>query len=188
MVKRKGRLAGRGVEILFGQEGEEQLPQGSLPGKPPSLRSGVRRTRQKKPVGDAEAAKVARWTALLEEPRKGRIRLAVGFREPLPKQESLPPQQTLGGLSLPLVRADGVTYQSGLVAVEGDAELEVQVSTAARRVDVGELALAQREPGRGLLGVFGYVGDPPEVAIDVFRRPAHPLCPTIASSEYPASR
>ncbi len=121
-----------------------------------------------------------RWTALLEEPRRDTVRLAVDFRQPLPEHESLAPEQELDDFPLPLIQADGVTYQSGLVAVEGDSELEVQVSTDARRVDVGELAVAQRQPGRGLLGVFGFVGDPPEVKVDVFRRPGHPLHPTLA--------
>ncbi len=126
----------------------------------------------------APAGEMRRWTALLEEPRIGAIRLAVDFRQPLPEKEARD-QQELRGFALPVVRADGVAHQSGLVAVEGHSELEVQVATDARRVDVGELAEARRRPGRGLLGVFGYVGAPPEVKVDVFRRPGYRLHPTI---------
>ena len=74
-------------------------------------------------------------------------------------------------MRLPVVQADGVAYQSGLVAVEGSAELDVQVRTDARRVHVGELVDASYPPGRRLLGVFGFVGDPAALAIDVPRQP-----------------
>ena len=64
--------------------------------------------------------------------------------------------------ALPIVRADDVAYQSGLVSVEGNAELDVQVKTQARRVDVGELvAGTEYQLGRRLLGAFGFVGSPP---------------------------
>jgi len=127
----------------------------------------------------APADGMRRWTALLEEPQKGTIRLAVDFQQPFPEQEETTSQQELKGFALPIVRADEVSYQSGLVAVEADSELDVQVSTDARRVDVGELAEARRRPGRGLLGAFGFVGEPPEVKVDVFRRPGYRLDPTI---------
>ncbi len=83
------------------------------------------------------------------------------------------------GYSLPIIVADGVAYQSGLVAVEGCAELEVKVDTPARQVDVGELADAEYQPGRRLLGAYGFVGDPPAVKIDVLRHPGYGLYPAI---------
>jgi len=113
-----------------------------------------------------------RWTVLLEEARRGRIRLAVDFQQPLAAQE---PKD----LALPIVRAGGVAYQSGLVAVEGSAELDVRLDTTARRVDVGELVDAEYQPGPRLLGAFGFVGDPAEVKISVFRHPGYRLHPTI---------
>ena len=155
-----------------------------------------------------------RWDVLLGEPRRGSVRLAVDFQQPLgsksgspgftrsdkekpseggtptglgtvpilaaettlTRKESFaaakmglsPSASSTGGessqspaiLVAPMVRAEGVAYQSGLVAVEGGAELDVQVSTDARRVDVGELAEAAYQPGRRLLGAFGFVGEP----------------------------
>jgi hypothetical protein len=83
------------------------------------------------------------------------------------------------GLALPIVAAEGVQYQSGLVSVEGNPELEVAVQTKARRVDVGELVDAAYQPGRGLLGVFSFIGDPAEVKIKVTRHPGYPLRPAI---------
>jgi PHD/YefM family antitoxin component YafN of YafNO toxin-antitoxin module len=130
-----------------------------------------------------------RWTARLEEPAKGTVRLAVDFKQPLARRDEATAddgtrrvpatQEEVEDFALPIVRADGVAYQSGLAAVEGDSELEVQVHTDARRVDMGELSQARRQPGRGLLGVFGFVGEPPEVSVDVFRRPGYWLHPTI---------
>ena len=72
---------------------------------------------------------------LLEEATSGEVRLAVEFKQPLPWKEG-----KVGDYPLPVVQAADVAYQSGLVSVEGSAELDVQVHTDARRIDVGELA------------------------------------------------
>ena len=112
------------------------------------------------------------WTVLLAEPRRDRVRLAVDFQQRLPSSNPK-------GFSLPIVEAEGVAYQSGLVAVEGCAELDVRVETFARQVDVGELAEADYQPGRRLLGAYGFVGDPPAVKIDVLRQPGYGIPPAI---------
>ncbi len=112
------------------------------------------------------------WSVLLEESGGGTIRVGVDFQQPLPAEKS-------GSLALPAVRAEGVAYQSGLVAVEGSAELDVEVQTSARKVDVGELADATCQPGRRLLGAYGFVGEPVEATIKVARHPGFGLHPTI---------
>jgi hypothetical protein len=124
-----------------------------------------------------------RWDVLLAEPRSGRIRLAVDFQQPLTVEAQ-------EGLPLPIVRADGVTWQSGHVAVEGDAELEVtvQADPRVRRVDVGELVDADYQPGRRLLGVFGYVDQPGAVTVDVIRREGHHLFAAIVHQTRLVSR
>jgi hypothetical protein len=104
------------------------------------------------------------WTVLLAEDRRGIIRLGVDFQDPLPAADA-------ADLELPLAQAEGVVYQSGLVAVEGHADLEVAVTAAPRKLDVGELVDAQYQPGRRLLGVFGFVGSLPPVTVHV-ERPA----------------
>ncbi|NUQ63983.1 MAG: hypothetical protein HUU20_16010, partial [Pirellulales bacterium] len=115
-----------------------------------------------------------RWEVLLAQPQREKIRLAVDFTEPLAKQEPK-------GLALPIIQAGNVAYQSGLVAVEGTAELHVEVKAAqrARRVDVGELVDAEYQPGRRLLGVFGFVGEPAAITVDVSRHPGYGLDPAI---------
>ena len=95
-----------------------------------------------------------RWNVFLEEPSGGEVRLGVEFKQPLPWKEG----KEIKDCPLPVIRAADVAYQSGLVSVEGSAELDVQVDTAARRVDVGELAATEYQPGRYLRGVFGFVG------------------------------
>ncbi len=103
----------------------------------------------------------------LDENRIGSAHIALDLQSQLDQEPK--------DLALALLSAEGVTYQSGFVAVEGDAELEIAVKTEARRVDVGELAATQYQPGRRLLGSYGYVGAPPAIAVDVFRRQAHGL-------------
>ncbi|MCC6127136.1 MAG: hypothetical protein IT426_19415 [Pirellulales bacterium] len=112
--------------------------------------------------------KMRRWRVLLAEPKSGKVRLAVDFQQPLPTRE---PKH----YALPIIAADGVIYQSGLIAVEGCAEFDVQVAAALRKVDVGELVDADYQPGRRLLGVYGFAGNPPEVKIDVARNPGYPI-------------
>ena len=112
------------------------------------------------------------WNVLLAEPKRDRVRLAVDFRQPLPSQDPK-------AFAVPMLLADGVSYQSGLMAVEGCAELDVRVDTPARRVDVGELADADYQPGRRLLGAYGFVGNATSLKIDVMRHPGYGLYPTI---------
>ncbi|MEE9603139.1 MAG: hypothetical protein V3V75_07530, partial [Thermoguttaceae bacterium] len=112
------------------------------------------------------------WTVVLEEASRGELRLAVDFQQRLRKQE---PKD----FAMPVIRAEEVVYQSGVVAIEGNAELDVQAKTSARPVDIGELVDADYQPGQRLLGVFGFVGEPAKVAVDVFRHPGYGLSPAI---------
>jgi hypothetical protein len=124
-----------------------------------------------------------RWDILLAEPRAGRVRLAVDFYQPRVIED----QQ---GLELPVVLADGVIWQSGHLAVEGDAELEVSVTVdpRVRRCDVGELVDSEYQPGQRLLGVFGFADQPGAVKVDVIRREGHSLSAAIVHQARLASR
>ncbi|MGD0898439.1 MAG: hypothetical protein ABR915_11425, partial [Thermoguttaceae bacterium] len=154
------------------------------------------------------ADKGRRWNIVLAEPRRGKIHLAVEFDQSLPSPsgrgaggegagdrgesprtasggsgheggKSEKSENGIKGFPLPVVRADDVVYQSGNVAIEGSPEFDVEVTTEARRADVGQLAVAEYQPGRRLLGAYAFVGPPPDVAIDVLRHPAYPLVPAI---------
>ena len=104
------------------------------------------------------------WQVQLAQGRRGLVRLAVDF------EQSVKPDDT-GRITLPLPSVRGVAYQSGLVAVEGGAELDVNVASHPRPVDVGELVDARYQPGPRLLGAYAFVGPPPEVALTVTRPP-----------------
>lgn len=113
-----------------------------------------------------------RWTALLADPAMGVVRLAVDFQQPLPDAD-------LQDFPLPLARADEVAYQSAVVAVEGSADLDIDVHTDARAVDVGELVAAHYRVGTRLLGAFEFVGPLRPFRVDVTRRPGYGLPPAI---------
>ena len=130
---------------------------------------GLDGVRLKEYGSQAAANGLRRWTVQLEEARSGQVRLAVDFQQPMAESESK-------NLALPIVRADGVAYQTGLLAVEGSAELDVKVEAAgARRVDVGELADAEYQPGRRLLGAFGFAGDQAETKVDAHASVTRPM-------------
>ena len=108
----------------------------------------------------------------LVQPTSGTIHLAVSFQQPLDVSQATVAEggrQLLENLQLPIVRAADVEYQSGTIAVEGSAELEIDLTTAARKVDVGELVDAAYRPGRRLLSAFGFVGSPTAVSARVIR-------------------
>lgn len=120
-----------------------------------------------------------RWNVLLEEPRQGTIRLGVDFRQPTAAGRA---SDAPASFVLPHLQAENVVYQSGLVAVEGNPEVEVRVETPARRVDVGELVDALYQPGRRLLGVFGFAGQPVPVTIHAAPRAGLGLYPAIVQT------
>lgn len=115
------------------------------------------------------------WRVTLADRVSGRVKLAVDFTR---RYEQEQPKN----LSLPLIRAEHVEYQTGLIAVEGSADLEVEIqkAPALRNVDVGELAAAEQAVGRRVVGTFGYVGSEPTVRVDVRRGAEHRLPVAIA--------
>ena len=111
---------------------------------------------------------VNRWTVLLAKPQMDTVRLAIDYEQRLEDPE---PDE----LQLPIVRTTGVTYQTQMVSIEGDPALDIDVRTAMRRVDVGELAEADYTPGARLLGAFASNVDTEGVQIGVARRELRPL-------------
>lgn len=109
------------------------------------------------------------WLVQLAEPQSGEIRIAVSFEQTYEHKE---PQ----GLILPLLAAEGVEHQSVLVGVEGSAELDLNVDTKARVVDVGEVqGDVAYTVSRRLVGAYGYVGTQSEIKVDVLRRKSYNL-------------
>ena len=144
----------------------------SFPASTPAVLAvrGLQGTQLKEYVHHKDADGRQVWDVSLADARRDPIHLAVDFEMPTGESDTL---------ELPLVRAEGVAYQSGLVAVEGSAELDVRVIEHPRRVDVGELAAADYQPGRRLLGAYGFVGEPAPVRAVVSDRAAYRLPPAI---------
>ncbi len=112
------------------------------------------------------------WTVQLADKKLGRIRLAIDFTQPIAADQ-------LSNWTLPTAQTENVAYQSGLVAVEGDAELDINVKQHPRTVDMGELVDAEYQVGSRLLGVYSYVGTDDTVTIIGQRRALHGLPTTI---------
>ena len=162
------------------------------------------------------AGTMRRWNVTLDAARRDEARLEVQFEmrlhTPAEVEEALravlesrepaavKPDPTgkvteLKDFALPLLTAADVVYQSGMVAIEGDPELGVDVKTNARRADLGQLAVAKytpasldpnrqrpegaKQPPMRLLGVYDFVGDVPQVTVDAARNPSYALTPAI---------
>lgn len=116
------------------------------------------------------------WTVRLVERQIGTLRLAIDFTERLDTSQPLE-------IGLPIVRTVDSEYQSGVVAVEGNAELEIAINQHPRIVDIGELVDAQYQVGKRLLGVYGYVGLDDSVTASITRIPIRRLPTTIVTHE-----
>ncbi len=113
-----------------------------------------------------------RWTVHLAEARRGSIRLAIDLRQEF---DATGDQD----IELPMIRAAQVAYQSGSVAVEGTSDYDVRITGHPRPIDVAELIDAEYQPGRRLLGTFGYVGEPETVAVRITRNPGYDVPATL---------
>jgi hypothetical protein len=70
------------------------------------------------------------------------------------------PRTPDGSFRIPWPSHPDVEVQSGFLAVEGAAELDIQLTHSAREVDLGELSDATYQPGPRLIGTFAYTGKP----------------------------
>ncbi|MHB8953982.1 MAG: hypothetical protein ACYC4U_13515 [Pirellulaceae bacterium] len=112
------------------------------------------------------------WTALLASDQTGTVALAIDFEQRIDDSDT-------GRITLPVIRAANVAYQTQMVAVEsGDPTLDVALETTMRSIDVGELAEAQYTPGqsgRQLLGAFASTADDTSIEATIARRELRPL-------------
>lgn len=117
---------------------------------------------------------VRRWTVLLAERHSDTIWLTVDFEHSLDGSGE-------AELDLPIVKADGVAFQSGYVVIEGGPGVELEIIEHPRKVDVGELAGAAYRPDRSDLAlpsggsVFAFVGADPKAKVRMSRPPKHAL-------------
>ncbi len=109
-----------------------------------------------------------RWTVQLAKPRQGQVHLLIDFQMPLEESQ-------LAELKLAPVIIRNVNFQSSMFAVEGSTELDTEIETAARTVDVGEFSQAFYQPGRFLLGVYSWPNESMSLTIKSRRRPVYQL-------------
>lgn len=103
------------------------------------------------------------WTAELPEPLEGVLSLAVQFEQ---NWEGDPEPTTDPSLA----RLLDVSYQTTVIAVEGDPRLDVEIASDARGVDIGELAAAEYVPGSRLLGAYEFIGPAGRFQLNLERR------------------
>ncbi len=108
------------------------------------------------------------WTVQLSNATAGTIKLIVDYRQPIDEQQ-------LAELVLAPIAVDNVQFQSSMLAIEGSSELDIELETAGRAVDVGELAEASYQPGRYVLGAFSWPSKNGIVTAKSTRRPIYPL-------------
>ena len=105
------------------------------------------------------------WTVQLKRPVEVQFHLRVRFEQ---KQAEDKEKETKLALAFPkLVDAK---YQVAFAAVEGHAELEIDVETTGRPVDIGELVDANYLIGTRLLGAYSFAGREKQLSV-VRRRP-----------------
>ena len=108
------------------------------------------------------------WTVQLSKPKKGKVHLLVDFQMPLEESE-------LAEIKLAPVSVKGVDFQSSMFAIEGSSELDIEIETKGRSVDVGEFSEAVYQPGRYLLGAYSWPNEKLALVAKNTRRPIYQL-------------
>ena len=115
---------------------------------------------------DTDSAR--QWTVQLAKPRKGKVHLLVDFQMPLEESD-------LAEIKLSPVLVNDVNFQSSMFAVEGSSELDIEIETEGRAVDVGEFSEAVYQPGRYLLGAYSWPNEKLSLTVKSVRRPIYQL-------------
>ncbi len=108
------------------------------------------------------------WTVQLADKRLGQVRLLADYYLTIDEAQ-------LANLTLRPITASDVQFQSAMVSVEGNSELDIQIETQGRSIDVGELEEAIYQPGRYLLGAYSWTSDSGEMTVKCSRRPIYGL-------------
>ena len=87
------------------------------------------------------------WTIKIEKRVIGLAKFSVDFLIDLAKNQEQ---------AMPNIRVDGTIFQTGVMSIEGEDELDVVVVKHPRTADVGELTQSSYVLGNRLLGVYGY--------------------------------
>ncbi len=135
------------------------------------------------------------WTVELARPMSGLLRVSVDFETPL--DETLPVGEAENATPYPLpgILAQNIAWQSKVIAVEGDEELDIVIPTESetgdlllRPVDVGLLSSAVYQPGKRLLGVFGVLDETAPLAVTMTKNEIDPLIAALVRSVHVVAR
>ncbi|MDR0610998.1 MAG: hypothetical protein LBG58_12870, partial [Planctomycetaceae bacterium] len=116
--------------------------------------------------------KFRRWKILFEKPTSGKVQIGVNFEQPVDEQ-IFTNIDTETSFELPTVIVENTAWQSGLIAVEGDEELDLTIpmerngKPVLRSVDAGEISVAVYRPGKRLLGVYSVTDPQNPITINV---------------------
>ncbi|MDR1480890.1 MAG: hypothetical protein LBJ00_18350 [Planctomycetaceae bacterium] len=134
--------------------------------------------------------KYRRWEILLSKPQADLLKLNVNFEMQIdPKENNTAPQP----FKLPAITAENTAWQSDIIAIQGDEELDLNVLTGAdntntantatvggkvnvlRSVDVGTIAEMYCQPGERLIGVYSVLQDGGDSVVMLQRNQLLPL-------------
>ena len=108
------------------------------------------------------------WIVQLAKPVKGTVHLLVDYQMPMEEAE-------LAKLQLSPAVAQDVSFQTSMVSIEGSSELDIEIATEARAIDVGELSEAIQQPGRYTLGAYSWPNEHMSLNLTCQRRPVYAL-------------
>ncbi|MDR2117738.1 MAG: hypothetical protein LBP87_15275, partial [Planctomycetaceae bacterium] len=114
--------------------------------------------------------KFRRWKILFAKPMNEKVRIGVDFEQPIAEQTFA---DTVTHFELPPIIVENTAWQSSLIAVEANEELDLTIPTerngklVLRPVDAGELSVAEYRPGKRLLGVYSVTDSQNTVTIDI---------------------
>ncbi len=157
------------AELVFDiKQASESEFKFALPMNGPKSISVRARNQRLKDYRSVETEAGRQWSVQLEKPVKGTVHLLVDYQMPMDEAE-------LAKLQLSPVVVQDVSFQTSMVSVEGSSELDIEISTEARAVDVGELSEAVRQPGRYTLGAYSWPNERMSLNLTCQRRPVYAL-------------
>ena len=152
-------------DIKQASEGEFQF---ELPLESPKSIS-IRSTKQAlKDYRSEETETARRWTVELAKPKKGNVHLLIDYQSPMKESD-------LAEMAITPVVAREVSFQSTMVAIEGSSELDIEIETEGRAIDVGEFRDSVYQPGRYLLGAYSWPNENLSLTVKSLRRPVYQL-------------
>ncbi|MDR2345881.1 MAG: hypothetical protein LBE18_07415 [Planctomycetaceae bacterium] len=140
---------------------------------------------------EIDGKKYRRWEIVLSKPQDGLLKLNVDFEMPIEQNKNNKENiniNTAQPFNLPRIFVENTAWQSDIIAIQGDEELDLQVLTeldsptksgekisVLRSVDVGTIEGMNYQPDKRLIGVYSLIKDDSDVAVMMKRNKLLPL-------------